>query len=97
MKFSIPNPGGLPLHWLRRLGYQASPQRDSYVRRLSSAGYPRFHLYIDEIDEKSCNLSLHLDQKKVSYQGQKAHSGDYEGTIVIEEKKRIIDLLNLPN
>lgn len=97
MKFSVPNPGGLPLHWLRRLGYQASPQRDSYVRRLSSAGYPRFHLYLDKIDNNICQLSLHLDQKKISYQGQTAHSGDYEGDIIVVEKARIIDLLNLPN
>lgn len=97
MKFSIPNPGGLPLHWLRRLGYQPSPQRDSYVRRLSSAGYPRFHLYIDQIDEVNCALSLHLDQKKVSYSGHTAHSGDYDGTLVTEEKIRILNTLHLQN
>ena len=97
MRFSIPNQGGLAVHWLRRLGYQPSPQRDSYVRRLSSAGYPRFHLYITAEDEKNCYLSLHLDQKKISYQGQKAHSGEADGALVREEKERIINLLDLPN
>lgn len=97
MKFQIPDPGGLALHWLRRIGYQPSPQRDSYVRRLSSAAYPRFHLYLDKTEQNICYLSLHLDQKKISYQGQTAHSGDYDGSIVSDEKDRIISALHLPN
>ena len=61
----------------------------SYVRVLSrNAHYPRFHLYIDEAGD-SYQFNLHLDQKKPIYQGQKAHSADYDEPQVKEEAERI--------
>jgi len=66
----------------------------SFVRRLSNMQhYPRFHLYIEDTGE-SYQFNLHLDQKQVSYQGQRAHSGDYDEPIVKEEAQRIINSLN---
>lgn len=72
--------------FLRKCGY--SPFHDSYVRLLSRSGYPRFHLYPKD-DEGQYILSLHLDQKRPSYGKETAHSGEYEGSIVEEEAKRI--------
>jgi len=76
---------------IRRCGYGLvrDPHADerSYSRRLGSGIYPRFHLYINSEDPLVFNL--HLDQKQVSYQGQKAHSGDYDSDIVQKEAKRI--------
>jgi len=59
----------------------------SYSRRLGSGIYPRFHLYINS--EKPLVLSLHIDQKQASYEGQTAHSGDYDSDLVKQEAQRI--------
>lgn len=38
-------------------------------------------------------FNLHLDQKKPSYGGSHAHSGEYDGEIINEEVERIKSLL----
>jgi len=76
--------------FLRKCGYTSF--YDSYIKILSSSGYPRFHLYINE-EEKKYIFNLHLDQKKPSYGKETAHSGEYNGKVVEEEEKRIMDLL----
>jgi len=77
---------------ITRLGYHQQIERRSgeisYIKRLSGSGYPRFHLYINE-REDGLEFSLHLDEKKPSYQGQTAHSGQYEGDLVMNEVARI--------
>ncbi len=64
----------------------------SYVRRLGSSFYPRFHLYLNEEGERLV-LNLHLDQKKPIYAGQKAHSGEYDGELVEAEAQRIKEII----
>ena len=64
----------------------------SYVRRLGSQLYPRFHVYVNKAEE-GFELSMHLDQKKASYKGQTAHSGDYDGEVVQIEATRILKVL----
>ncbi|MFA7169276.1 MAG: hypothetical protein WC178_00260 [Candidatus Paceibacterota bacterium] len=76
--------------FMRRAGYV--PFYESYVRQLASGGYPRFHIYIDDLEEKFV-LNLHLDQKRPSYGKETAHSGDYEGGPVEKEADRIVDFL----
>jgi len=61
---------------------------ESYVRRLGSGFYPRFHVYI----EKGL-IRLHLDQKQVSYKGSHAHSGEYDGDTVERECGRINEVI----
>ncbi|MHB9019547.1 MAG: hypothetical protein ACYC3G_01565 [Minisyncoccota bacterium] len=62
----------------------------SYARSLeASRFYPRFHVYIKDINEKEIGLSLHLDMKKPSYAGTSAHSGEYDGDLVEREAQRI--------
>ncbi|MBX4201167.1 hypothetical protein KW786_03530 [Candidatus Parcubacteria bacterium] len=39
-------------------------------------------------------FSLHLDQKKPSYEGSAGHSGDYDGDVVEGEVERIKNLLS---
>lgn len=94
MKFSIQYSGKENLLTLmRRLGYQPSKYNDSFIRLVGRENYPRFHLYLKNNDN-SIEFSLHLDQKKVSYQKQTAHSGDYDSLEVAVEKERIVNLLN---
>lgn len=80
----------------------------SIVRQLGRNPYPRFHVHIrqsgqdfhvkqsfDSTQDKlnSYEFNLHLDQKKPSYRGAVAHSGEYEGEIVQEEANRIMEAL----
>ena len=82
---------------LRRCGYaeiyDRHSNKTSYVRRLGSYFYPRFHLYIDHQTENKLTINLHLDQKKASYKGQTAHSGEYDEDLVQKEADRIKDIL----
>lgn len=55
--------------------------------------FPRFHLYVNEVDDKVI-FNLHLDQKKSVYEGQTAHSADYDDPVVTTEYQRIISSLN---
>ncbi len=82
--------------FLRQAGYQIlESRRDdkiSFVRRLSSGYYPRFHIYLQN-NQDSTIFNIHLDQKKASYQGQTAHSGEYDGELVSQEARRLKSLL----
>jgi len=80
---------------LRNCGYHLHPKyENSYIKRISNNGfYPRWHLYFEK--KKDClEFNLHLDQKKTSYKGYTAHSGEYEESIVKSEAKRIIQILS---
>ncbi len=79
---------------LRNCGYRLHPKdQKSYIRPVSNISfYPRWHLYISNEDD-IYTFKIHLDQKKVSYKGQTAHSGDYDEEIVKQEAKRIINLI----
>ncbi|MFA5175050.1 MAG: hypothetical protein WC430_01345 [Patescibacteria group bacterium] len=78
--------------FIRRSGYGRIFDRrsgqTSYVRRLDRDLYPRFHIYIEET-ETDYIFNLHLDQRQTIYEGVSAHSGDYVGTAVEKEVKRI--------
>lgn len=89
MHISIPNTLS-PLEAIRRCGYGLinSQSNPSFVRRLGTLSYPRFHVYIKERD-----INLHLDQKQASYEGYGAHSGEYDGEVVERESKRIAGVL----
>lgn len=55
--------------------------------------FPRFHMYVSETGEQFI-FHLHLDQKKPVYEGQTAHSADYDEPTVAVEYRRIISSLN---
>lgn len=81
---------------MRRAGYvpfrDPRSGEDSYVRRLATHFYPRFHVYA-EIEAAGMKLALHLDQKQPSYQGFRKHSGEYDGPVVEAEADRIYQML----
>ncbi len=62
------------------------------VRKLTGQNYPRFHIYLRQQGDRLI-FSLHLDQKKPSYAGSHAHSGEYDGSLVQDEADRIRELL----
>lgn len=69
------------------LGYTEKGELNC-VRPIGRLDYPRFHIYAKEEGDKFI-FNLHLDQKKPSYKGSTAHSGEYEGELVEEEAGRI--------
>ena len=77
---------------MRSLGYGEVQDRrateTSYSRKLSTDRYPRYHAYLNEIPN-GLVIKLHVDQKKASYEGQTAHSGEYTGPLVQREIDRI--------
>lgn len=81
---------------MRTIGYQPAYHQNagefSVIRQVGRNDYPRFHLHVKE-DGNEFVFNLHLDQKKPSYKGSAGHSGEYDGPIIKEEAKRIIDLL----
>lgn len=83
-------------NFLQRCGYSIFidpySRQESYSKRLSRDFYPRFHLYLKEKEGKII-LNLHLDQKKPSYAGAHAHSGEYEGEVVEKETERLKGLI----
>ncbi|MBN1778822.1 MAG: hypothetical protein JW816_01200 [Candidatus Buchananbacteria bacterium] len=82
--------------FMRRAGYAEfndfNANKISYARRLGTDFYPRFHVYINQKDGFDF-LSLHLDQKKASYAGSRAHSGEYSGELVEGEANRLLGLV----
>jgi excinuclease UvrABC nuclease subunit len=79
----------------RELGYVIiDTNRNEYnlVRKLTGENYPRFHIYL-KVAGDSYIFNLHLDQKKPSYEGSHAHSGEYFGPVVDAEADRIKELL----
>jgi hypothetical protein len=84
-----------PVQFLRRAGYSYQESRTgqaSFVRRLSSLPYPRFHLYVQE-DEDKIIFNLHLDQKQPSYAGAHSHNAEYEGELVEAEINRLRQMI----
>ena len=99
MKFILEKPAKENIYTLiRKIGYyplskDEKVQEINCVRSLDRSGYPRFHLYLKTGGEKFI-FNLHLDQKKPIYKGITAHSGEYDGEIVVKEAERIKQILS---
>jgi len=99
MKLTFPNPDNDHIeHILRKFGYKLghehgdSNEKD-FTREIAGGAYPRFHIYAKETIDNQIIINLHLDQKKASYQGFSAHSGEYDGEWVELEMQRIKNIL----
>lgn len=96
MDFTITNIQESVVSVARKIGYVIIDARENgeynLVRKLTGQNYPRFHVYLKAAGDR-LNFSLHLDQKKPSYEGSHAHSGEYAGPVLEEEADRIKQLL----
>ena len=101
MKFTIKGPFKDNFYNLmRNIGYSFLEKNDatgemSFVNPIGNAGrygYPRFHLFLT-IKNDDFIFDFHLDQKRPSYQGSAAHSGEYSGEVVSREAERIKEIL----
>lgn len=97
MKIIIFKTNDYARNFLRKCGYAAfedpRTKENSFVRRLSSDFYPRFHVYAEEKGDQLI-INLHLDQKHASYEGSHMHSGEYDGELVEEEGRRLENEIN---
>lgn len=94
MRLNFKNIKDSPLNLMRRAGYSFSGRdeltgEEGYQRRLSSADYPKFHAFIKK-DGDFVFINLHFDQKRPSYSGTAAHSGEYEESEVLEKEAGIL-------
>ena len=99
MQIIIPNFTNNPADFLRSCGYafdKSENEEMAFMRRLAGTAYPRFHIYCHIEKGQGSNvkgqmlvINLHLDQKKASYKGTSAHSGEYSGELIEEEIRRI--------
>ena len=98
MRLTIHNPKDNSWTALRKAGYVPQGQsqgQQGYVRSLFGSGYPRFHIYVErERPGEELVFTLHLDQKKPSYEGSHAHSGDYDGEVVQKESERVKEIFS---
>ncbi|MCA9375666.1 MAG: hypothetical protein KC925_01235 [Candidatus Doudnabacteria bacterium] len=83
---------------MRKLGYK--PWRDpktgkeSFIRRLGQAFYPRFHVYVLYEEDRTPVIDLHMDWRRPMHKkGQKSYE-DAESDTVQEEARRIIQILD---
>lgn len=96
MQFEVKNLQRSVNDIMRQIGYTpAYFQKEgefSIVRQVARTDYPRFHLYVKQ-NGQDFSFNLHLDQKKPSYGGSHAHSGEYDSEVVKSEAERIKNLL----
>ncbi len=77
-------------------GLVKDEQKGEFELARPSKGYPRFHLFL-KIQGDNLFFNLHLDQKKPTYEGTPAHSGEYDGELVSKEVERIKETLSDAN
>ncbi len=103
MKFKASLSGNI-YNLMRRCGYHFE-RKDEKTGELvffrqtegaSASGYPRFHIYLQEVPHETV-FNLHLDQKKPVYKGASAHAAEYEGKVVEGEAERIKRVLGPQN
>jgi len=97
MDFVIKNLQKSVVDVARTIGYliiDNNGQQVNMVRKLTGQNYPRFHAYVKQQGQDFI-FNLHLDQKKPSYEGSHAHSGEYFGPLLENESDRIKNLLGV--
>ena len=98
MKTIIPHFTKNPTEFLRSCGYAFEKEDGdelAFVKRISGHDYPKYHIYSRLAvtpNGKELTVNIHIDQKKPSYGGSKAHSGDYDGPLIEAELRRIREL-----
>ena len=93
MKIILPKNLPVNVHkFMQRVGYHffvdPNTGKESYTMRTGRHFYPRFHAYTEDKGDRTV-IDVHLDQKQASYEGQRAHSGEYGGPQVEDEGGRL--------
>lgn len=94
MKIPLPDSFHVNLkRFLQQNGYSThlhlKTDRLSFIKRITTDDYPRFHIYIEKDLSGKNYFTLHVDQKKPSYNSGHAHMGEYSSEIVMQEARNI--------
>lgn len=77
---------------LREAGYipitDRATGKQSYVFKLTSERYPRFHIYVEGEGDDFLQIHLHLDRRKHGF-GERLHDTEYDGETVEKEGERL--------
>ena len=96
MKFVLKRPLKENIYVLmRKVGYHfqsKNEEKSELIFSRPARSYPRFHIYL-KADNNNLIFNLHLDQKRPSYKGTTAHSGEYKSKTVEAEAERIKQML----
>lgn len=97
MKCTVSLLGKTLYTFMRQAGYapdgqDAKTNQFRFYRSLNRSDFPKFHVYASSADTDTAVINLHLDQKKPSYGGSNAHSGEYDSPLVQQEVSRITNL-----
>lgn len=90
LKFKKPTTNIVDL--IRQAGYSyrgASAGEMNFIKRVGIEEYPHFHIYAREEGGDDVIINLHLDQKKSSHSGNRAHSAEHEGVLIEQEAERV--------
>ncbi len=92
MKFVIEKPTTSVSNYFRRAGYSFQKREGeemAFVRKLTDQEFPRFHLFARVLEGKF-HVNMHIDHKRVSYEGTSMHSGEYgDSNLLKEELERL--------
>lgn len=91
MKFTFKKPKNNIIDLIRSAGYSYRGTNNSdmsFIKRVGLDEYPHYHIYGKE-ENDNIIINLHFDQKKPSYEGASAHSGEYNGELVEKEMERV--------
>jgi hypothetical protein len=81
MKFIIEKPTTNVANYFRRAGYHFQKHDGgemAFVKKLTDREFPRFHVFVKIVGYKF-EVNIHIDHKRVSYEGSSTHSGEYSG------------------
>lgn len=91
MRLAISLTGDTALTFMRRAGYGYQKEGSgevAFTRRVGASPFPRYHAYTQQ-EGTQVTINLHLDQKETTYQGSRAHSGEYDGPLIQQELDRL--------
>ena len=96
MRFSIGPQTETPINFMRKVGYLRwrDPRTDkySYIRKISRAFYPRFHIHLFKDTADNIHVDLHLDARKPLHK-KVARCSENDSEVVIVESERIENML----
>ncbi|MDO8425647.1 MAG: hypothetical protein Q7T01_04010 [bacterium] len=91
------------MQFMRRAGYGYQKENGgevAFIRRVGGSDFPRYHAYVVETGNtergtRNLQINLHVDQKAPTYGSGKAHSGEYNGSLVEQEGARLRGLVTM--
>ena len=93
MKFFVEKPTVGLTAFFRRAGYhflKRGTEELAFAKKLTEQEFPRFHAFA-KIKDNQLEINIHLDHKKASHKGVRAHSGEYgrDSKLLKEEIDRL--------